>query len=169
MRLPFYYVFVFTAYLNVSYRNDDSFRMAVSCPCCVKVSCHGFLVKCEMHTVDSDIINHKVSSVDKVLVTVVTDGYENASVEYKGKDIKALIDELKGMGWVFVYVGANQDVEAVAATISIENKMCFSCTPKGTVHMTQAVNSGRERWYQRIANACTSQSDNKNFFDNDDK
>lgn len=111
----------------------------------------------------------KVSGVDKVLVTVVTDGYENASVEYKGKDIKALIDELKGMGWVFVYVGANQDVEAVAATISIENKMCFSCTPKGTVHMTQAVNSGRERWYQRIANACTSQSDNKNFFDNDDK
>ena len=62
----------------------------------------------------------KVADVDKVLVTVVTDGYENASREYSGKAIKALVDELKDKGWVFAYIVANQDVEAVAATISIK-------------------------------------------------
>ena len=43
----------------------------------------------------------KVAEADKVLVTVVTDGYENASKEYSGKAIKALVDELKAKGWVF--------------------------------------------------------------------
>lgn len=52
----------------------------------------------------------KVAEEDRVLVTVVTDGCENSSREYRGKAIKALVDELKGKGWVFAYIGANQDV-----------------------------------------------------------
>ena len=40
-------------------------------------------------------LRKKVAEDDKVLVTVVTDGYENASKEYSGKAIKALVDELK--------------------------------------------------------------------------
>ena len=63
----------------------------------------------------------KVGSEDKVLVTVITDGEENSSTEYSGKAIKALVEELKGKGWVFAYIGANQDVEKVAATISVTN------------------------------------------------
>ena len=62
-------------------------------------------------------LRKRVAESDKVLVTVVTDGYENSSKEYSGKAIKTLVDELKAKGWVFAYIGANQDVEAVAATI----------------------------------------------------
>ena len=46
-------------------------------------------------------LRKKVAEDDKVLVTVVTDGYENASKEYSGKAIKVLVDELKVKGWVF--------------------------------------------------------------------
>ncbi|MBO5234336.1 MAG: VWA domain-containing protein, partial [Alistipes sp.] len=81
-------------------------------------------------------LRKKVAEDDKVLVTVVTDGYENASKEYSGKAIKALVDELKAKGWVFAYMGANQDVEAVAATISITNVMQFEATPCGTADMS---------------------------------
>ena len=62
-------------------------------------------------------LRKNVAENDKVLVTIVTDGYENASKEYNGKAIKALVDELKAKNWIFAYIGANQDVEKVAATI----------------------------------------------------
>ncbi len=92
-------------------------------------------------------LRSKVADVDRVLVTIVTDGYENASREYSGGAIKALVDELKGKGWVFAYIGANHDVEQVAATISITNTMRFQSTPLGTLFMTKSVNRSRERLY----------------------
>ena len=34
-----------------------------------------------------------------------------------------MVEELKTKGWVFTYIGANQNVEKVAATISVTNVM----------------------------------------------
>lgn len=115
-------------------------------------------------------LRKKVAEDDKVLVTVVTDGYENTSKEYSGKAIKALVDELKTKGWVFAYIGANQDVEAVAATISITNVMNFETTSAGTHMMTDRVNRSRERLYCCMAKPDFSAAEaNENFFDEDDK
>ena len=115
-------------------------------------------------------LRKKVAEDDKVLVTVVTDGYENSSKEYSGKAIKALVDELKAKGWVFAYIGANQDVEAVAATISITNVMNFETTSVGTQVMTDRVNRSRERLYCCMAKPDFSAAEaNENFFDEDDE
>lgn len=115
-------------------------------------------------------LRKKVAEDDKVLVTVVTDGYENASKEYNGKAIKALVDELKAKGWVFAYIGANQDVEAVAATISITNVMNFETTSAGTHMMTDRVNRSRERLYCCMAKPDFSAEDaNENFFEENEK
>lgn len=111
-------------------------------------------------------LRKRVAESDKVLVTVVTDGYENTSKEYSGKAIKALVDELKAKGWVFAYIGANQDVEAVAATISITNVIQFEANPSGTQEMTARVNRGRNRLYESIAaDHFDSKSANESFFD----
>ncbi|MEP7323520.1 MAG: VWA domain-containing protein, partial [Saprospiraceae bacterium] len=56
-----------------------------------------------------------------VLVTILTDGEENASKEYSGNDIKKLIEELKLNRWTFTYIGADHDVEKFASSISITN------------------------------------------------
>ena len=113
-------------------------------------------------------LRKKVAEDDKVLVTVVTDGYENASKEYSGKAIKALVDELKAKDWIFAYIGANQDVEAVAATISITNVMQFEATPLGTAAMGARVGSARTRLFDRIADLgcdfCAAEA-NEDFFD----
>lgn len=111
-------------------------------------------------------LRKRVAESDKVLVTVVTDGYENSSKEYSGKAIKTLVDELKAKGWVFAYIGANQDVEAVAATISITNVIQFEANPSGTQEMTARVNRGRNRLYESIAaDHFDSKSANESFFD----
>ena len=111
-------------------------------------------------------LRKKVADVDKVLVTVVTDGYENASKEYCGKAIKALVDELKAKGWVFAYIGANQDVEAVAASISITNTMNFEATCVGTTAMSEKLGRSRSRWFDKIAHGLSlPEEDNCNFFE----
>ncbi len=114
-------------------------------------------------------LRHEVTDMDKVLVTVVTDGYENASREYSGKTIKALVDELKDKGWIFAYMGANQDVEEVAATISITNVLNFETTSAGIQMMTERVNRSRERLYCCMAKSDFSSSEaNENFFNEND-
>ena len=111
-------------------------------------------------------LRDKVSADDTVLVTVVTDGYENSSQEYSGKAIKALVDELKAKGWVFAYIGANQDVEAVAAQISITNVLNFDASSDGTKVMSGTLASARARVYDSIADRsfCPG-SANVAFFD----
>ena len=49
-----------------------------------------------------------------VLVTIITDGYENSSKEWTGPAIKKLIDDCKEDGWMFSFIGAGEDVVKVA-------------------------------------------------------
>ncbi len=112
--------------------------------CCSALHCTALYYAMGMSL---NALRKKVAEEDKVLVTVVTDGYENASKEYSGKAIKALVDELKAKGWGFAYIGANQDVKAMAATISITNVMNFETTSAGAQMMTDRVNRSRERLY----------------------
>jgi hypothetical protein len=65
-----------------------------------------------------------------VLVTILTDGEENDSKEFSGSQIKKIIDEQKSLGWTFTYIGANQDVEKVAASISITNTLNYMANDK---------------------------------------
>ena len=110
----------------------------------------------------------KVAQDDRVLVTVITDGYENASKEYNHIAIKDLVDELKRKGWVFAYIGANHDVTAAAATISITNVMSFEASSGGTCIMSDKLNRSRERLYHKFAipGFCSEEA-NTNFFDED--
>lgn len=95
-------------------------------------------------------LRKSVAEDDIVLVTIITDGYENASREYNGHAIKSLVESLKAKGWVFTYIGANQDVEKVAATISINNTLSFSADVKGTKAMFAKESSSRARFFTRL-------------------
>jgi hypothetical protein len=110
-------------------------------------------------------LRKRAADEDKVLVTVVTDGYENASREYSGKAVKALVEELKEKGWVFAYIGANHDVEAAATSIAIENTMSFDATASGVAEMSYSLNRSRACWYDSIEdNSADSKKANRNFF-----
>lgn len=80
-------------------------------------------------------LQKKVSDNDNVLATIVTDGYENASIEYNVASIKSLVDSLKEKGWLFAYIGANQDSRSVGQSIGIRSTLNFEATYKGTRRM----------------------------------
>lgn len=85
-----------------------------------------------------------------VAVTIITDGYENASREFSAKAIKALIEAYKQEGWMFAYIGADHDVESVAFNLSIDNTMTWEKTEEGTEEMAKIVNESRMQWADRV-------------------
>ena len=93
-----------------------------------------------------------VSKIDDavVVVTIITDGLENASKEYSGPAVKQLVEELKGEGWTFTYMGANQDAEKVAFNLSIRNSRNFSATSQGTMACMERDASTRMSFYSRL-------------------
>jgi uncharacterized protein YegL len=94
-----------------------------------------------------------------VLVTILTDGEENASKEYSGSSIKKLIDELKLNRWTFTYIGTDHDVEKFAASISITNSIHFSKTSSGMNAMFASENNMRRKYSQNIREKKDSSTD----------
>ena len=76
-----------------------------------------------------------VGPEDKVMVTVITDGFENSSREYSGKIVRNMVERLRKKGWVLAYIGANQDSVEAARDLSIGNALDFEATPSGMQNM----------------------------------
>ena len=100
---------------NLEQIDEDSFRPGASTPL-------------------YDAIGYGVSKLEKiignktdasVLVTVFTDGEENASKEYTRETIKRKIEELKHRRWTFTYTGTDHDVYSAAGALSIKNVIKF--------------------------------------------
>ena len=95
-------------------------------------------------------LKRKLTPEDRVLVTVITDGYENSSTHWSGPQIKSLVEELRHEGWTFTYIGANQDVEAVAGSMGIRNTLAFEETEEGAKRMIAMDRSSRSRFYEKL-------------------
>ncbi len=81
-------------------------------------------------------------------MVTISDGEENASSDYKGEEgrlrLRKLIEEkTAAKNWTFAYMGANQDVTAIARSLSIPlgNTMVFSSTGQGMNIATTSSNS----------------------------
>jgi hypothetical protein len=87
-----------------------------------------------------------------VLVTIFTDGAENASKEFAGNDIKNLIEKLKLNRWTFTYIGADHDVEKIAFSLSITNTMVFSKSEESMKNMFMRERMARSKYSSKIRN-----------------
>lgn len=85
-----------------------------------------------------------------VLVTIITDGEENASKEYSGPDIKSLVEELKKNKWTFTYVGTDHDVEKFAFSVSITNTLMFQKDNSGIHNFFLKEESARMKYSENI-------------------
>lgn len=101
----------------------------------------------------------------QVIVTVITDGAENASLEFSESMIKQMIDELKSMGWVFTFIGANIDVEKVATQISINNYINFNQNAQGTKAMFEKESSSRMNFFDKMSKGTSKKDLSDKYFD----
>jgi len=113
-----------------------------------------------------------------VLLTVITDGEENASREYNAAKVSQLIESLKGnpnLVWTITYMGANQDVMAAAAKYNIPNSNVAAYTSDnvGTKRAFSHLSDSRELYSKSFARSVASGeslgASAANFFSADDR
>ena len=117
-------------------------------------------------------VRHLQQSVEKddvVLVTIITDGLENASQEYSKESVGALLSRQREKGWTFAYIGANQNSVEVARKINIKNALDFEATPMGMYCMVDQYRGATERCYSLLDRKPGSVKDMGDFFVNVDK
>lgn len=93
-----------------------------------------------------------------VSVTIITDGYENASKEFNHLSIVKLISRLKENGWLFAYIGADHDVESVAFSLQIDHSLSFCKDTEGVKAMFAKEQDARSRWNENISMCCSMES-----------
>ncbi len=79
---------------------------------------------------------------EQTLFVITTDGMENASREYSGRDIKKLIEkQQKKYGWEFLFIGANIDAVTTAKSFGIaeDRAVNYCADKKGTGVLYEAV------------------------------
>lgn len=103
-----------------------------------------------------------------VLVTILTDGEENASKEYTNLKIKNLVDKLKLQNWTFTYIGADHDVEKMATSINIHNTMSFDKNDADIKRMFSREFSSRVRFSLDISNNIHTDDDFYKISNKDD-
>lgn len=86
-----------------------------------------------------------------VVVTIITDGYENDSHKYTGQTIKELVESLRNEGWTFTYMGANQNSVEVAMSMSIRNSRDFAYNEAGTRKTMNKDTNTRMNFYSRLS------------------
>jgi uncharacterized protein YegL len=109
-----------------------------------------------------------ISDGDRVMATIITDGYENSSEEYSGLAVKALVSRLREKGWTFAYIGANQDAVEVARDLNIANALNYDATPEGMVSMRFSFKKANRKMAEFVARCAEPQMYDK-LFEDDDK
>lgn len=112
-------------------------------------------------------LDKTVSSEDLVLVTIITDGMENASHIYRQQTVARLVEEQRRKGWTFAYIGANQDSVEVAREMNIKNALNFDADERGTEAMCYRLNRSQEKLYKMAREKCGAARDLEDFFKED--
>lgn len=96
------------------------------------------------------------NSESLALVTIITDGYENASIEYDLKMVKNLIDKLSEQQWTFTFIGTDDlDVEGMASAMGIRHTLSFARNEEQAEKMFKEECESRMLFYEQIENPTT--------------
>ena len=84
------------------------------------------------------------------VVTIITDGLENASRKWSGEAVRQLIERLKEEGWSFSYMGSCHDVLSVTMQLSIDHVMEFDHDEVGASNTWHRDSSSKRAHYERM-------------------
>lgn len=100
-----------------------------------------------------------------VLVTILTDGEENASREFSGKQIKKFVEQLKEENWTFTYIGTDHDISKMADSLSIDNTLMFHKSAVGIKDMFMQEREARMRFSKKI---ISNEDVSRDYFKDED-
>lgn len=103
---------------------------------------------------------NELSEDDKpgtVIVAVMTDGFENASREWRQPDIKALVEQQSNeFGWEFLYMGANQNAVEVGKGLGVKAEQSITYSRGKSREAMGAVSNNVRKYRNAKIRDCTA-------------
>lgn len=98
-------------------------------------------------------LQNRLDSLDNAtaVVTIISDGLENASRRYTLEQVVSLIDNLKEQGVRFVFMGTNQNVAQTATQLHIDAYRTFEYTADGMRDAWESGIKASAEYYDRMA------------------
>jgi len=85
------------------------------------------------------------------VVTIISDGLENASHIYSLGRVAKLIDSMKNQGVMFVFMGTNQNVQRVASALHIDEYRYFEYSADGLKEAWKSGINASAEYYDRMS------------------
>lgn len=102
-----------------------------------------------------DAVGHAVAAIDKVnllpgervVLSILTDGLENASREYTAEAVRKLLsDRQRRCDWLVQYLGANQDAWAAGRQIGVSSDFAMDYSATGIAPAMEAMSTSIGRY-----------------------
>lgn len=96
-----------------------------------------------------------------VFITIITDGQENDSKEFRVADIKAKIEEGRQKGYGIIFMGTTEDSlkDAVSFGLSKYNTMSFSDSKDGVKFAMKKMSDYRSVYYNAVSSDTSINTD----------
>jgi hypothetical protein len=121
-----------------------------------------------MMTVNTQLKENKKAKRESVIVTVLTDGEENASRSFANSDIKQMVEKAEAKSWGFMFLGANIDAFAASSKLGFNsaNTMQYDTANMGaTISAASAMTSRMRSAYSLGATTSAALYDEVGFTD----
>lgn len=89
-----------------------------------------------------------------VFVSILTDGFENASREFTPQQIKKLIGNLSTKNWVFSFIGATADVFKQSDELGIRRGNTMRFSPDKLEEASEKLGEGMDNFFAKVTK-CT--------------
>lgn len=103
-----------------------------------------------MMSINNDLMETKKKDRNSVVITILTDGEENASSTFSSSDIKQMVEKAEGKNWGFMFLGANIDAFAAGSSLGfgVNNTIQYSTeSMTGTMRAASAMTSRMKSAY----------------------
>lgn len=123
-----------------------------------------------INTVNSELAKLKKKERPGVIITIMTDGAENASRSFTNQQIKDMVKAAEDADWTFTFLGANIDSFAVGSTfgMNVHNSVNYSTANMGATMAAVSASTIRTR-SAKLAGSTTADIYASGMYTDDEK
>jgi hypothetical protein len=103
-----------------------------------------------MMQINAELAKNKKADRDSIIITILTDGAENASRTFNSSNVKQMVEKAEGKNWGFMFLGANIDAFAAGSSLGFNshNTIQYSTTSmENTMRSASAMTSRMKSAY----------------------
>ena len=98
-----------------------------------------------MMQINTHLKEYKKADRDSIIITILTDGHENASRTFDSQAVKQMVEKAEGKNWGFMFLGANIDAFAAGSNLGFNASNTMQYSTDSTANTIRAASAMTSR------------------------